>query len=174
MRHLGILGVAAVATLSHGAANADPTNVLGELYFRFDSSALDAAARASLRDVAARAADDRGTRIVLDAHCDPLGTYAYNARLAIHRAEAVRDRLIALGVPDEQIVFAIYGKSGAQRATHAEDRRVTMWSTREPLAGVITSTFAGDGVAVTWQKPLTTAQIEATPETVAAVGRTSF
>ena len=105
---------------------------------------------------------------MLDAHCDPIGTSPYNVGLAIRRAEAVRGQLTAMGVPADQVVFAVYGKDGQPAATHAEDRRVTVWSTREPLATVIDQTFAGHGTAVTWGRPLTVAQIDAAPESVAS------
>ena len=88
--------------------------------------------------------------------------------LAIRRAESVRRQLTARGVPGEQIVLAIYGKDGPHRATYAEDRRVTVWSTREPLASVISTTFGHQGSAVRWQKPLTVAQVQAAPEPVAS------
>ena len=70
--------------------------------------------------------------------------------------------------PDEQIVFAIYGKDGEHRARYADDRRVTLWSTREPLSAVVAMTLAGRGTAVTWGKPLTTAEIDAAPEPIAS------
>lgn len=162
-----------VAAMAPGIATADqaasdPSKVLGEVKFRFDSAALPGDATQSLADVAGYAAAHPDQRIVLDAHCDPVGTSAYNVGLAIRRAESVRDQLTGAGVPADQIVFAIYGKDGEHRATHADDRRVTLWPTREPLAQVIDHTLAGRGTAVTWQKPLSVAQIQATPEPVAS------
>jgi hypothetical protein len=69
-----------------------------------------------------------------------------------------------MGVPDDRIVLAIYGEDGDRRGRHADDRRVTIWSTPEPLAAVIDRTFAENGNAVTWQQPQTVAQIEGTTE----------
>jgi hypothetical protein len=65
-----------------------------------------------------------------------------------------------MGVPEDRIVFAIYGEDGARRSSYASDRRVTIWSTRQPLAMVIDRTFAGKGNAVTWEQPKTVAEIE--------------
>ena len=159
-----ILLGAAVALLA-GPAVADdarPTGsgALGELNFRFDSAALMDNAPGVLDKVAAFASANPDSKIVLDAHCDPIGASTYNVKLAIRRAESVRDRLKTMGVPEDRVVLAVYGEDGAKRATFAEDRRVTIWSTREPLATVIDRTFAGKGEAVTWQQPMTVAQIQ--------------
>jgi len=159
-----ILLGAAVATLAGPAAADDVRPVrsgaLGELYFRFDSAALMAEAPGVLDKVVAFASANPDTRIVLDGHCDPIGASDYNVKLAIRRAESVRAQLKTMGLPEDRIVFAVYGEDGARRSTYAEDRRVTIWSTREPLAAVIDHTFAGKGEAVTWQQPLTVAEIE--------------
>jgi peptidoglycan-associated lipoprotein len=162
-----------VAAMTPGAATAqettvNPSNALGEVKFRFDSAALPDDAAHSLGDVAAFATAHPDQRIVLDAHCDPIGPSAYNVGLAIRRAESVRGQLTASGVPADQIVFAIYGKDGEHRARYADDRRVTLWPTREPLAAVIDHTLASRGTAVTWQHPQTMAQVEAAPEPVAS------
>jgi peptidoglycan-associated lipoprotein len=159
-----ILLGAAVALLA-GPAVADDarpigSGAIGELNFRFDSAALMDNAPSVLDKVAAFASANPDSKIVLDAHCDPIGASTYNVKLAIRRAESVRDRLKTMGIPEDRVVLAVYGEDGAKRATFAEDRRVTIWSTREPLASVIDRTFAGKGEAVTWQQPMTVAQIE--------------
>jgi hypothetical protein len=169
-----ILGIS-VAAIGSGVAIADepaaqPSRgaVRSDVKFRFDSARLSGDAAAVLGDVAHQAIAHPDQRIVLDAHCDPIGTSPYNVRLAIRRAESVRDRLTASGVSADQIVFAIYGENGARRASYAGDRRVTLWLTRQPLTAVVDRTFAGQGTAVTWGRPLTTAQIAAAPQPVAS------
>jgi peptidoglycan-associated lipoprotein len=165
--------LAAMLAAATTSANADPrlhtasAYPLGKVQFAFDSSALPISENDALAPAATFAQVHGDARIVLDAHCDPIGTAPYNVGLAIRRAETVRDRLISLGVPSEQIVFAVYGKAGADRATYAEDRRVTLWATREPLAAVIERTFEGGGPAVTWAEPLSMAQVDAPPAPVA-------
>jgi OmpA family protein len=162
----------ALAAMISGGAGADPamrsSQVLGEVKFRFDSSALPANAPQLLDGAVRFAAAHPDQRVVLDAHCDPIGTSPYNVGLAIRRAESVRARLVARGVPADQVVLAIYGEDGARRASYADDRRVTLWPTRQPLAQVIDHTLARKGTAVTWNKPLTTAQLEAAPQPVAS------
>jgi outer membrane protein OmpA-like peptidoglycan-associated protein len=159
---------AVIADGSRPKSSQDQRAVQSEVKFRFDSAALPGDAAMLLDNVAKVAAVHPEQRIVLDAHCDPIGTSAYNVGLAIRRAESVRDQLTASGVPRDQIVFAIYGEDGERRASYAEDRRVTLWLTRQSLAAVVDRTFAGRGTAVTWGRPLTTAQIEAAPQPVAA------
>jgi outer membrane protein OmpA-like peptidoglycan-associated protein len=174
MRYLSISLAASIAALiSPGDAAADGTHshrsgALGELTFRFDSAALRPGAPAALDKVAAFASAHPAAKIVLDAHTDPIGASDYNVKLAIRRAGAVRAQLKAMGVNDNQIVFAIYGADGERRVRYADDRRVTIWSTRQPLATVIDHTFAGSGTAVTWGRPLTVAQIEGVTEPVAS------
>ncbi len=162
----------ALAAMIPDGAGADPAThpaqVLGEVKFRFDSAALPANAPRLLDGAVRFAAAHPDQRVVLDAHCDPIGTSPYNVGLAVRRAESVRAQLIARGVSADQIVLAIYGEDGARRASYADDRRVTLWPTREPLAQVIDHTLAGKGTAVTWNKPLTTAQLEAAPQPVAS------
>lgn len=139
-----------------------------EVFFSFDSSALGARAESTLDHVVHVARTQPDTRIVLDAHCDPIGTGPYNTGLAIRRAEAVRDALIAKGVDASRIVFAVYGEDGIQRASHAEDRRVGIALTKQSVASVIDTTFAEHGTAVTWERPMTMAQIEAPVSTSVA------
>lgn len=158
-----IFAVAGVAR-THTAPHA-----LGEVFFPFDSDALPLNATDRLDASVAYARANPTSRLVLDAHCDPIGTGPYNVALAIRRAEAVRGTLTEMGVPADQIVVATYGKDGARRATYAEDRRVSVRATHASLASVIAQTFAGDGTAVTWERPMTSAQIAAAPDAVADV-----
>lgn len=140
-----------------------------EVLFEFDSSALPANTDARLASTVAFAQAHPRARVVLDAYCDPIGTSPYNIGLAIRRATAVRDRLTVKGVPTRQIVLAIFGKDGARRATYAEDRRVSVWTTEVPLDHVITRTFRDQGTAVTWGEPLTQQQLAEAPSAVAMV-----
>jgi outer membrane protein OmpA-like peptidoglycan-associated protein len=164
MTYKAILLGAGIAALSGPSALADSHtprgDKLGQLKFEFDSAALQAGAPGALEPVVAFASANRDAKIVLDAHTDPIGTADYNVKLAIRRAESVRAKLTAMGVAGDQIVFAVYGEDGRLRASYADDRRVTIWSTREPMAALIDHTFAGKGTAVTWEKPLSVAQIE--------------
>lgn len=158
-----LLATALTVLLGGSGAMAESDHAIGnqcELKFAFDSSALPLNANAELDHVIAVAMAHPDLMIVLDGNADPIGTEAYNVGLSIRRAQAVRNDLVALGMDKNRIVIASYGENGARRATYAEDRRVTVWTTRESLASVIDHTFARRGTSVNWHKPLTTAQIE--------------
>ena len=177
MKTLALL-FATCAALAPAAARADDaaprtSNSLADVKFRFDSSTLPANASTLIQPAVRYAAHHPSARIILDAHCDPIGTSPYNVGLAIRRAESVRQKLRGAGVPEEQIVVAIYGEDGPRRATYADDRRVTLWSTQRPLADVTDHTFAQRGTAVEWGRPLTPAQIQAPPQPVASAQRAS-
>jgi outer membrane protein OmpA-like peptidoglycan-associated protein len=172
MKSRTILFGAALAAIAGGAAVADrgdslQESTLGEVHFRFDSSQLPDNAQTLLASTIEYAKSHPDSRIVLDAHCDPIGTQAYNTGLAIRRAESVREQLRSQGVPDEQLVIAVYGERGALRATYAEDRRVSLWATSQPVAKVIDKTFGADGVALRWERPMTVAEIQSKPDAVA-------
>jgi OmpA family len=168
MRSSILMLVAFAATSGHAATRVTAPPALGEVHFKFDSSVLPADASVRLRHAVAYAIAHPSVRLVLDGHCDPRGTDPYNIGLAIRRAESVRDRLTDLGVPNAQIVEAIYGEDGARRPTYAGDRRVTVWASRTSMARVIARTFRGEGTAVVWEKPLTNAEIEAAPGPIAS------
>jgi outer membrane protein OmpA-like peptidoglycan-associated protein len=176
MRSLALLvatcAVVAPAAVSANRAAPHRSNTLADVHFRFDSSALPDNTASLIRPAVAYAARHAGARIVVDAHCDPIGASPYNAGLAVRRAESVRAALTKAGVPAEQIVLAVYGEDGPRRASYADDRRVTLWWTRRPIAEVAGHTLALRGTAVEWGQPLTTAQIEAPPQPVASAQRT--
>jgi len=65
------------------------------------------------------------------------------------------------------LVETDYGKNGAPRGSHAEDRRVTIWTTRDSLTSITDQTFAAHGIAVIWNRPRTVAEIDAPVEAVA-------
>lgn len=153
-----ILGVAGVAVaVSAVAANAaEPAT---EVFFEFDSAELSRDAKARLEQAAKEAKQSPSARIVIDGHTDPVGTDVYNVGLSIRRAEAARDYLICKGVPADNVVMAFYGEDGEARATHAQDRRVSVELTNQPLYVVIDHSLPV-ATAVTWKRPATTAEIE--------------
>jgi outer membrane protein OmpA-like peptidoglycan-associated protein len=155
---LGIAGVSlAVAAIT---ANAEPAEHHDtEVFFAFDSAQLSREAKAQLDAAAKQAKAAPNAKIVIDGHTDPVGSAPYNVALSIRRAEAARDHLLCRGVDPDNVVMAYYGEAGAQRATHAEDRRVSVELTNKPLY-VIIDTSLPEATAVTWKQPATTAEVD--------------
>jgi outer membrane protein OmpA-like peptidoglycan-associated protein len=104
-----------------------------DLLFDFDSAALSPNARADLETVAVFAKCQTKGAIILEGHADPRGTQAYNMQLSGARAAAVRQKLIQMGFPSDRIVVTLYGENGPQRASFAEDRRVTIRAAESPV-----------------------------------------
>lgn len=122
--------------LAGGTAMADDAelgNKIDVVHFEFDSARVNH----DLSAVASALNKDKSMTIVLDGYCDPVGTEVYNVKLALRRAEAVRDRLVRLGVNPERIVIGVFGEDAPRLATHAEDRRVAIRTTTETPREII-------------------------------------
>ncbi len=100
------------------------------VYFAFDSSELDAAARAALQEAVEcyRGQADPSLSLLLTGACDPRGTEEYNIALGERRAKSVRSYLISLGLDGSRISTTSVGEemaSGTNEASWALDRNVS-------------------------------------------------
>lgn len=99
-------------------------------YFAFDSSALTDQARVAIdAHIAAMMGNEH--RIRLEGHTDERGTREYNLALGERRANAVRDYMVANGVPAYRIETISYGEEnpiayGSGEANWAQNRRVEL------------------------------------------------
>jgi outer membrane protein OmpA-like peptidoglycan-associated protein len=114
---------------------AEPKVRENAVYFDFNKSVLNKKAKVQL---ARLAADLRGhaTTVAVVGFSDRMGNATYNERLALKRAKAVRDFLVAKGVKAKKIEVRSLGKSAPKAdcadgmarpkmiACLAEDRRV--------------------------------------------------
>ncbi|MDM7941396.1 MAG: OmpA family protein [Hydrogenophaga sp.] len=93
--------------------------------FDFDRASVSdirAAGRARLDLLAERAKGLRGIeRIVLVGHTDRLGSAQHNQPLSLQRATAVRDHLVARGLPPA--LFVVEGKGSEQPVKRCEDKQ---------------------------------------------------
>jgi outer membrane protein OmpA-like peptidoglycan-associated protein len=151
MRRLQELLLAAGLVAAPATAFANPyvsdhhrnTTDLGEVNFKLTSARLSYADRRWITKVADRAQQDPRALIVVEARAS--GTKPQRAmRLALHRAQAVREQLVQNGVAPDRIVMATYADEHAIRpsvrirATHESVDRVaaryhadaTVWSPR--------------------------------------------
>jgi hypothetical protein len=143
-----------------GIAIADVRQPDAEVYFRFDSAALDAQALHVLDDIADEMRDDPYLRLRLDAHTDVYGTSAYNVKLSIQRAKAVRRQLTRNGIDPAVVVIAAYGEDGMRSE---RTRRVAITMTDESLHAIIEDALPV-ATAVVWAEPVTLAELEGTAE----------
>lgn len=100
-----------------------------DIYFDYDEYQISASARAVLEKISTWMLTNRATKISIEGHCDERGTNEYNLALGDRRAKAVRDVLIALGVPSGRIEMISYGEekpvcSEKTEACYAKNRRV--------------------------------------------------
>jgi outer membrane protein OmpA-like peptidoglycan-associated protein len=102
---------------SYRGPHGQTTNVPADEFFAFGSARLLPGANAILRPVAAKAAG-RHLKVKIIGYASPdAGTNTYNLALSAERAQAVRVRLIALGVPASLIVqTAGLGTAGEPRS----------------------------------------------------------
>lgn len=80
------------------------------VFFEYDSSELTAGARATLQKQAKWLEHYPRVRVTVEGHCDERGTREYNLALGERRAAAVKNYLIALGVPASRMTTISYGK----------------------------------------------------------------
>ncbi|EED36637.1 peptidoglycan-associated lipoprotein [Luminiphilus syltensis NOR5-1B] len=99
-------------------------------YFAFDSSELNDASRMAIdAHIALLLVSDESIR--LEGHTDERGTREYNLALGERRANAVRDYMVANGVPSYRIETISYGEEnpiafGSGEANWSENRRVEL------------------------------------------------
>lgn len=81
------------------------------LYFEYDRAELHPRALKQLEVIAALMKADASKKLRIAGHTDEKGEDDYNIRLSRGRAEAVKQRLAALGVPAAQVETAALGKA---------------------------------------------------------------
>lgn len=94
-----------------------------KILFDFDSSALKAASRAQLDQVAGVLAKYPETNIVIKGHTDAKGSDEYNQRLSERRAAAVMNYLEDRGVGGSRMTARGYGESMPVASNDTEEGR---------------------------------------------------
>ena len=105
-----------------------PTNLPRVIYFDFDSFAIRPEGEAVIEGHAKFLSANRGRTIAVEGHTDERGGREYNLALGQKRAEAVRRRLVLLGVADNQVEAVSFGKekpavNGSDDAAFEKNRR---------------------------------------------------
>lgn len=99
---------------------------LQAVFFGFDSPKLTPETEEKLK-AAAECIAQQGRLVYLEAHADPRGTEEYNILLTDRRGQGVKQFLVNLGVPAENMQVISKGSleaSGNDEAGYAQDRRV--------------------------------------------------
>ena len=102
-----IEGVAVEHAPGEGEINVRLTS---DILFDTNSSALRAASRTTLDELASNFARYPDNQLIVEGHTDSTGTDAYNQRLSEQRAASVADYLIDRGVAARNIVVYGYGE----------------------------------------------------------------
>lgn len=99
---------------------------LSTVYFELDSSQLQQHTKETLEaNKAWMDSHPEVKRIILEGHCDPLGSEAYNVGLGERRAQSVFNYLISLGLREDQMSIVSYGEERLFSETdNALNRRV--------------------------------------------------
>ncbi len=102
--------------------------VLSDVNFSYDSSALSTSAKDALQRNAQWMRSNSSTKVIVEGHCDERGTSEYNLALGERRAKAAYDYLRSLGVGASQMSTISYGEElpldpGKNEAAYARNRR---------------------------------------------------
>jgi peptidoglycan-associated lipoprotein len=121
-------GPPAGATVTPGSVADFRQNVGDRVYFDTDASSVREDGRATLTKQAAWLKQYANYQITVEGHCDERGTREYNLALGERRATAVRQFLIAQGVPAARLKTISYGKErpevvGSDEGSWARNRR---------------------------------------------------
>lgn len=119
-------GSASGAVSDEGAVNGDRERFVSEhVYFAFDSSSIDDAARAVVESKAAFLKNNTQASVVIEGHCDERGTNEYNIALGDRRANSVKNLLVDLGADASKLTTISYGEERlADPTNHDKNRRV--------------------------------------------------
>jgi peptidoglycan-associated lipoprotein len=98
------------------------------VFFAFDKSDISAESRQILQKQADWMKKYPSVTVTIEGHCDERGTREYNLALGERRATAVKNVLVALGVPANRVSTISYGKErpavvGSNEAAWAQNRR---------------------------------------------------
>ncbi|MDR0780679.1 MAG: OmpA family protein [Pseudomonadales bacterium] len=100
-----------------------------DAFFDFDKSILKPEGKAKLDDLASKVKDVNLEVIIATGHTDSVGSHAYNDRLSVRRAEAVKAYLVSKGIESNRVYTEGKGKrkpvaTNKTKEGRAKNRRV--------------------------------------------------
>src|SRR5216684_3432950 len=98
------------------------------IFFAYDSSEISSEGRQILQRQADWLRRYGNVSVTIEGHCDERGTREYNLALGERRAQAVKNVLVASGIPTSRIATISYGKErpavvGSSDESYAQNRR---------------------------------------------------
>jgi peptidoglycan-associated lipoprotein len=120
--------VVPVELTPRNAPAAAPTQLARVIYFDFDSFVIRPEGEAVIESHARFLSTNKSRTIAVEGHTDERGGREYNLALGQKRAEAVRRRLVLLGVGEGQVEAVSFGNekpaaNGADEASYEKNRR---------------------------------------------------
>ena len=98
------------APAAPGAPGVPAASPLKDVFFDFDKSNLRDDQKAALNEDVSWLKANARAKLTLEGHCDERGTAEYNLGLGERRAKAVKDYLVAAGIPADRVATISYGK----------------------------------------------------------------
>jgi peptidoglycan-associated lipoprotein len=117
-----------------GSAQDFKVNVGDTVHFALNQYNIEDSDRGTLSKQAAWLARYPSVRLTIEGHCDERGTREYNLALGARRANAVKEFLVAQGVPADRLETVSYGKERPVCTESGED----CWSQNRRGVSVIT------------------------------------
>lgn len=119
----------------NGSSDTGNAGGLRTVYFPYDSSAIEGDTKETIRSNADFLKQMANVDIQVEGHADERGGRQYNLALGERRAKAVRDQLVALGVPAKRISVVSFGNE--RPAVEGNDE--SAWSKNRRANFVITA-----------------------------------
>ena len=111
----------------------DPNNILSKrsVFFDFDSFVVKSEYQPLVQAHGSYLGSNKSRRVIVEGHTDERGGREYNLALGQKRAEAVKQRLMLLGVTDSQIETVSFGEekpraTGSTEEAWAQNRRADL------------------------------------------------
>lgn len=146
--------------------------VLTTVNFAFNSAALDAGARDTLREQAAFIRRFPEVRFRVYGHTDKVGSDTYNRRLGQRRADAVVNFLVSQGISRSRLEAVVsYGETQPLIVTEGRERRNRRTVTE--VSGFVAGhqhLLDGNYAAVVYREYLTSGEVESTLTTGISAG----
>ena len=119
----------AAAAAAAAAPSSEKITFEADTFFDFDKSVLKPAGKSKLSDLASKLQGIDIEVVVATGHTDSVGSDAYNIKLSLRRANAVKAFLVSKGIPADRVFTAGKGETtpvanNKTREGRAQNRRV--------------------------------------------------